>query len=129
MYFQLITALVILKLVKFMATMLKWSRIHRSYATLGNNTAGNTIFSKRVIAILVISYAICATFWGLVSAAQLPNVKKITVPIRGLPTGWKQKRIVQLTDIHLGPTVGRSKLEAIVDIVNELDPGMYLYLK
>ncbi|KAK0061817.1 transmembrane protein with metallophosphoesterase domain [Biomphalaria pfeifferi] len=62
---------------------------------------------------------LCASVYGLYNASQPPVVKDVKIPIRDLPIGLNGLKIVQLSDIHLGPTVGFSKLSKIVTIVNQ----------
>ncbi len=48
----------------------------------------------------------------------------VDVPIRGLPTDLDGFTIVQISDIHVGPTIKRRYVQAIVDAVNELTPDV-----
>lgn len=114
-YLQLATALVILMMLNFGMCCITWR---------SGGGFSRTIFSKRSSAVLAILYAVCAAFYGLTSAAQLPKVKNVSIPVKDLSNKWYGTHIVQISDIHLGPTVGYSKLSAIVDVINELNPGM-----
>ncbi|XP_025115219.1 transmembrane protein with metallophosphoesterase domain-like isoform X2 [Pomacea canaliculata] len=80
--------------------------------------------SKRRTAILALVYAFLATAFGIYKAAQIPEVKKVMIPIQDLQRSWEGARIVQISDIHLGPTVGWTKLNAIVDVINSLRPDI-----
>lgn len=61
---------------------------------------------------------------GLLNAAQPPVVKTVEVPIHQLPASMNNLKIVLLSDIHLGPTVGRTKMEMFVRMVNRLEPDI-----
>nr|XP_051674496.1 transmembrane protein with metallophosphoesterase domain [Oryctolagus cuniculus] len=61
---------------------------------------------------------------GLLNAAQPPAVKTVELPIRQLPPSMNHLRVVLLSDIHLGPTVGRTKMEMFVRMVNVLQPDL-----
>lgn len=61
---------------------------------------------------------------GLLNAAQPPVVKTVGVPIQQLPLSMNHLKIVLLSDIHLGPTVGKTKMEMFVRMVNSLDPDI-----
>ncbi|XP_076986012.1 transmembrane protein with metallophosphoesterase domain [Tamandua tetradactyla] len=61
---------------------------------------------------------------GLLNAAQPPAVKTVEVPIHQLPPSMDNLKIVLLSDIHLGPTVGRTKMETFVRMVNVLEPDI-----
>lgn len=58
---------------------------------------------------------------GYYNATKLPDIKQVSVPIKGLPKELKGLRIVQLSDIHLGNTIAPEFLAAVVEKVNTLD--------
>jgi predicted MPP superfamily phosphohydrolase len=51
-------------------------------------------------------------------------VRRVAVPLGKLPAGLNGTTIVQLSDVHVGPTIGRRFLSRIVDRVNALDPDV-----
>ena len=61
---------------------------------------------------------------GYREARRLARTVEVDIPIEGLPPGLSGLRIVQLSDIHVGPTIRRAYLQAIVDRVNELDADL-----
>jgi predicted MPP superfamily phosphohydrolase len=60
--------------------------------------------------------------WGLLAARRTAAVREVTVPIAGLPAALHGFSIVQISDIHVGPTIKRPYVQAIVDAVNRLQP-------
>ncbi|WP_426113663.1 metallophosphoesterase [Massilia sp. PWRC2] len=64
--------------------------------------------------------ALALTALGLVNARRLARVVTVEVPIAGLPAALHGYTIVQLSDIHVGPTIKRAYLEAIVARANAL---------
>lgn len=54
--------------------------------------------------------------------ARLPRVRRLRVPIRGLPSQLAGYRIVQLSDIHVGPTIQRGFVSCLAERVNRLQP-------
>jgi predicted MPP superfamily phosphohydrolase len=66
--------------------------------------------------------AIGVTAIGFVNARRLARVKRVEVPIEGLPPELDGYAIAQISDIHVGPTIKRAYLNAIVNKVNELKP-------
>ena len=68
--------------------------------------------------------ALAFTLVGLVNARRTARVVRVTVPIRGLTAALAGFRIVQISDIHVGPTIKRGYLEAIVARVNALEPDL-----
>jgi uncharacterized protein len=61
---------------------------------------------------------------GFAQARSLPEVVEIEVPIEGLPEAAEGFRIVQLTDVHIGPTIRRDFLEQVVELTNGLEPDL-----
>lgn len=58
---------------------------------------------------------------GLASALAPVAVKRVKVTLERLAKASSGTRIVQLTDVHVGPTIGKSFIDGIVKRVNELD--------
>jgi hypothetical protein len=74
--------------------------------------------------LLVISFAVIALIVGIWTAKRGPQVKSVKVPIRNLPDGLEGYRIVQISDLHVGPSVGSKYVKKVVEIVNSLLPNM-----
>lgn len=55
---------------------------------------------------------------GFAKARQLAEVQDVQVPIDGLPEELEGFTILQVSDIHVGPTVNGGQLQAIVDALN-----------
>jgi predicted MPP superfamily phosphohydrolase len=66
--------------------------------------------------------ALAVTLVGLVNARRVAQVVDIEVPIAGLPVAFHGYSIVQISDVHVGPTIKRGYLNAIVTKVNALRP-------
>ncbi len=64
--------------------------------------------------------AAAVTLAGLYNARRLARVVTVEVPIAGLPQALLGYTIVQVSDIHVGPTIKRNFLAAIVGRVNAL---------
>jgi len=58
--------------------------------------------------------------WSVRSAAGPVSVRRVEVPLPRLKRQHDGLVIAQLTDLHLGPTIGRAQLQAIVDSTNAL---------
>ena len=68
--------------------------------------------------------ALFASVAGLLSARRGARVEEVDIPIAGLDPAWEGFSIVQISDIHVGATIKRGFVTAIVDKVNELQPDM-----
>lgn len=64
--------------------------------------------------------AAAVTLLGFINARRLAKVVQVDVPIVGLPASLHGYAIAQISDIHVGATIKRSYLEAIVERVNGL---------
>lgn len=65
-------------------------------------------------------------FYGLWSAIRIPEVRRVTVLLKNLPPAWDGTRIVQLSDLHIGPVQKKAWLSEIVSLTNALDPDLVL---
>ncbi len=72
----------------------------------------------------VVVLALAATLGGLLNARRTARVKPVQVRIQHLPAGLAGFRIVQISDIHVGPTIKAGYLQKIVDRVNALEPDV-----
>jgi hypothetical protein len=62
--------------------------------------------------------------YGLVHARRGPFVRRVRVPIAKLPAAAEGYTIVQLTDVHIGWTLGSHFAEKVVAKVNALAPDL-----
>jgi predicted MPP superfamily phosphohydrolase len=76
---------------------------------------------RETSAIGVISIALAATLVGLVNARRRARVVNVDVPLPNLPAALHGFSIAQISDVHVGPTIKRGYVDAIVDAVNALD--------
>ncbi|APR39137.1 metallophosphoesterase [Paraburkholderia sp. SOS3] len=68
--------------------------------------------------------ALISTAIGFVNARRRARVVTIEVPIDDLPRALEGFTIVQISDIHVGPTIKHNYVDAIVDAVNRLEPDL-----
>ncbi|BAN24960.1 metallophosphoesterase [Caballeronia insecticola] len=61
---------------------------------------------------------------GFYNARRRAPVVSVDVPIENLPAALVGFTIVQISDIHVGPTIKRHYVERIVDAVNGLKPDL-----
>jgi predicted MPP superfamily phosphohydrolase len=53
-----------------------------------------------------------------------PQVRETAIPIAGLPPDLEGFRIVQITDVHVGPTIRRDYVREITRAANALEPDL-----
>jgi hypothetical protein len=68
--------------------------------------------------------AAALTLLGFFNARRRAVVRSVDVTIAGLPAALHGFTIAQISDIHVGPTIRRAYVDAIVDAVNNLDADM-----
>jgi uncharacterized protein len=85
---------------------------------------GRRAFLGRAVNLGIVGGAGAVTGVGVVQAQQLPEVVEVDVPIVGLPPEAEGFRIVQITDVHVGPTIHGDFLTAVVERINALQPDL-----
>jgi predicted MPP superfamily phosphohydrolase len=94
----------------------------RELVLLGAAMAGEgSALLDHYSALAVPLLAFGVTFIGFVNARRVARVKRVDVPIEGLPEALHGYSIAQISDIHVGPTIKRPYLNAIVNRVNALE--------
>jgi len=71
-------------------------------------------------ALAVLAMASTTSLIGFVNARRTAGVKRVDVPILGLPAALEGFTIAQLSDIHVGPTIKSAYIQRMVDAVNRL---------
>ena len=65
--------------------------------------------------------------WGYAGALAEPEIRRAAVRLEGWPEGSPAIRALLISDIHVaGPDMPPSRLEAIVETINRLDPDLVL---
>ena len=78
----------------------------------------------RVSALAVMASTPLITLVGFFMARRVAGVVEVDVPLAGLPAGLEGFTIAQISDIHVGTTIKRGFVQAIVDRVNRLGADM-----
>ena len=65
--------------------------------------------------------------YGCYQARRTPAVRQVDVPIANLPNALVGLRIVQISDLHVGPTIKAPFVERVVARVNELQPDLIVF--
>lgn len=82
------------------------------------------LFLSRVFGGVVGVGALGLGGWGLFSALRPIQTRPVQVPLRDLPDPFAGFVIAQLTDVHVGPTIGRSFIEELVAKTNAMEPDI-----
>ncbi len=84
---------------------------------------------RRFLALLIGSLAVIGSFGLSVTAlfgatARAIQLKKVKLLIKKLPDKLGTYRIAQITDLHVGPTIGREFIQEVVSRVNAMEPDL-----
>lgn len=82
------------------------------------------LFVSRVIGGAVAAGAVGTVGLGTYGVLNGPSVKRVTVPLTKLPRGAHGYRIAVVSDIHLGPVIGRGFAQKVVDTINSTQPDI-----
>ena len=93
-------------------------------ARLGGVDPERRVALARILALGAGVIGVLESGVGLASVLRRVKVETVRVPIAKLPKALSGYKIVQLTDVHVGPTIGRAFIEQIVRTTNALDPDM-----
>jgi predicted MPP superfamily phosphohydrolase len=75
-------------------------------------------------AVAVPLLALLVTAIGYLNARRTAGVVTVEIQVTDLPAALQGFRIVQISDIHVGPTIRRRHVEGIVEAVNRLKPDI-----
>jgi uncharacterized protein len=116
-FMGLFSSLLVLTFLRDVALLLLWLASH-AVPAIPIDAIGH---AGAVAAPLV---ALAITLIGFWNARRTAGVVTVEVPMAGLPEALQGFRIVQISDIHVGPTIRRRYIEAIVEAVNRLKPDL-----
>ncbi|MEU9500249.1 metallophosphoesterase [Streptomyces sp. NPDC048196] len=87
-------------------------------------TPPRRLFLARAVAAGASLAATAAVGYGTATTFRGPSVKRVTVPLAKLPRAAHGFRIAVVSDIHLGPILGRAHTRRVVDTVNRTSPDL-----
>jgi uncharacterized protein len=79
----------------------------------------NTEFLAMLLFFLALAYSV----YGIRNALD-PKIKNIIVTIPGLPISWKNKKIIQISDLHIGHIHKTNFIKIIVKKINAINPEL-----
>src|SRR5690349_12645570 len=94
------------------------------FAVAGDALHARTWLGAGGFSVAVMGGALAVLGIGLWRARRPAAVRVVDVPIDGLPADLEGFRIVQLSDLHVGPTLKRDFVERVVSTANGLHPDL-----
>jgi predicted MPP superfamily phosphohydrolase len=82
------------------------------------------LFVSRVVGAGAAVAALGTVGYGTYGVMRGPRVKRVRVPLARLPRGAHGFRIAVVSDVHLGPVLGRAHTQRIVDTINAVQPDL-----
>ncbi|MFE6776091.1 metallophosphoesterase [Streptomyces sp. NPDC057702] len=82
------------------------------------------LFVARGVAVGAGAVAAATVGYGTYGVLRGPRVKRVTVPLAKLSRRAHGYRIAVVSDIHLGPILGRSHTQRIVETINRVNPDL-----
>ncbi|MGW1532634.1 metallophosphoesterase [Streptomyces aureus] len=82
------------------------------------------LFVSRVVGGAAAAVAMGTVGYGTYGVLRGPRVKRVTVPLAKLPRSAHGFRIAVVSDIHLGPVLGRGFAQKVVDTINATQPDL-----
>ena len=80
--------------------------------------------ADKMKAVIAVTVSLLLCIQGLTVASRGPTIVGLTVPLTKLPQSLDGTRIVQLSDIHLGPMIGHAALDRVVNMVSLIKPDI-----
>ncbi|MFJ1603184.1 metallophosphoesterase [Streptomyces sp. NPDC088253] len=87
-------------------------------------TPSRRLFVSRAVGGAAAAVAVGTVGYGTYGVLRGPRVKRVTVPLAKLPRSAHGYRIAVVSDIHLGPTLGRDFCRRVVDTINSTQPDL-----
>ncbi len=112
----------IVRVVKSLLYRVQGSRQARKEEDLQNPK--RRLLFKQVTAGGAIAAGLGSTASGVATILGGFEVRTVNIPLTRLPKEFEGYRIVQVSDIHIGPTIHREFIQTMVDTVNSLKPDM-----
>ncbi len=94
------------------------------FAAITHLACAVTGLSPRTAALLGVGAAVVTILYGLVNVRLGPTVRRVQIPLAKLPAAATGYTIVQLTDVHIGATLGGDFARRVVERVNALAPDL-----
>lgn len=76
------------------------------------------------IHVAIVLFALIVGFGGTLSQYRVPDVYNVPIAVKGLSPELNNYKIVQITDLHIGPILRRDFLQGVVDKINAEKPDL-----
>jgi len=84
------------------------------------------IMSPKMRVVIALIFLMFMATISTIQAAKLPEVTRVTIPLKKLPKAAEGFTILQLSDTHLGPIKSKKFLNYLVGKIKEINPNMVI---
>ena len=75
---------------------------------------------------VVLGGSVLAMAFGAAAAFRGPRIERVDIAVAGLHPDLEGFRIVQISDLHVGPNIGRRYVQRVVDLSRSLSADLYV---
>ncbi len=118
----LFTAVLATDLGRLLWSALRWVAAAAGESINPNPNPARRIFVARTLAGGAALAAASATAAAVQTAVGVPQVKEVPIRLERLPPALSGFTLAQITDLHVGPTIGERAVRRVVDMTNALRP-------
>jgi predicted MPP superfamily phosphohydrolase len=106
-----------------LAWIIAWTstQLQNSASTSQSKTSSVYHTLRRYNFSISVLFTVTISLYGIHGGSLAPIVKTVEIPVEGLASSMDRFSVAVISDIHLGPTVGRTKLQYIVNTINQLN--------
>lgn len=79
-------------------------------------------FSRDSMKWALLAISMVGAFYGTYAALKVPDVKRVEIQIKNLPSEFENYRLVLMADLHIGRLMNQEWLEATIERANALKP-------
>lgn len=79
-------------------------------------------FSRDSVKWALLAISMVGAFYGTYAALKVPDVKRVEIQIKNLPSEFENYRLVLMADLHIGRLMNQEWLEATIERANALKP-------
>src|SRR5258708_17197653 len=73
---------------------------------------------------VVLAASLVSILCGAAAAFRGPRIERVDIPFPGLHPDLEGFRIVQISDLHVGPNIGQRYVQRVVDLTRSLNPDL-----
>jgi predicted MPP superfamily phosphohydrolase len=114
-------------MVFFRDILLLLNGIRQKFASANKFDPERRAFMLNSVNYSIIGTSVLLTGYGFFEARRIPRTEQIRIFLPGLPAEFEGYRIVQFSDLHVGPTIKRQFVQDVVNQILNLDADAIVF--